>query len=105
MWLNFLCVWLYQLETYRRNMYDYWSVNAETWIKKMISRDNFVNIFRALYHVKDETLDEMENRLNNKYCLSWIAHQKVSIDEMMRLFKGRSIHKCFEPSKPTKWGK
>lgn len=109
MFLAFLGIWLHMGLNRRSNTREYWnSATRNKWISSIggcfVTFFQWTAIFAALYHLSDDFLDWMETELNCVFTQHWCCARKVSIDEVMKQFKGRSKHKVYEPSKPTKWG-
>jgi hypothetical protein len=106
MFLSFLAIYFHLMNFTRRNIAQHWSKkDLDEFVKSTkLSKTNFLSIFRALYHLPTAVLDQMEKSLNESFVASWISSRHVSIDEIMRKYKGRCASKVYEPSKPTKWG-
>ena len=89
----------------RASIRKYFVKNEDSWIRKLnFGRDSWIYIFQALYHLSNDILSLIEYRLNENLSKIWIPEQRLTIDEMMHLFKGKSKHKIYDKSKPTKWG-
>lgn len=106
MFFAWISIYFHMMNFPRRSIGHYWGkVNPDAFIRSTcLSKKKFLSIFRAMYHLPVEFLDLMEKSLNLTFISCWVPSRFVSIDEIMRKFKGRCRHKCYEPSKPTKWG-
>lgn len=61
-------------------------------------------IYSSLLHIKEDLIDFIEKQLNTDFSFFYIPTQDISIDELLRKFKGRTRHKQYEPSKSAKRG-
>ena len=106
MFFSWIAIYFHMMNFPRPSIAQYWSkLEPDLFVRATkLSRKKFLSIFRAMYHLPVDFLDTVEQSLNAAFCSSWIPSRFVSIDEIMRKFKGRCRHKCYEPSKPTKWG-
>ena len=96
---------------------DYW--RQSKWLfqipfNKVMSRDNFNQIWRYL-HIQnnDEQPEEPDklwkirwylNFLDDKFSTLYLPYGNVTIDESMVKFKGRLSFRQYLPAKPIKWG-
>ena len=89
----------------RKRLDQYWQgKHADPIIKSTLGRDQWKWIYRALYHLSDDTMDYVDNIVQTQFKNIWSPDKRVSVDETMRKFKGRSKHKVYAPDKPTKRG-
>lgn len=105
---GFIGIWLHMGLNVRPRIRDYWEKPGDPWVKgfggHFRSRHCWNLIFRSLFHLSDSFLSWMEQELNETFVRIWRCGQAVSIDEIMKRFKGRSRHKVYEPSKPARRG-
>ena len=70
------------------NIYDYWNKDkGNSIIKNIMSRNNWIFIWRALFHLPIPILDLFEEELNYNCQKYWNPFEYFSIDESMRRFK------------------
>ena len=103
---GWIAIWIEMGLSPKSNIKTHFNKNeGNTWIKNLgFGKDSWIFIFRALYHCQNDILSLVENLFNMNFVKYWTPFQRVTIDEMMSLFKGRSKNKIYEKSKPTKWG-
>ena len=92
----FIHVWIEMGIVRRSNYKDHWNnKGGNNYIKSIMGVNNWSLIYRALYHLNDDTLENLEQDFNNNFQKYWTPSQSMCIDETMRLFKGWSKHKNY----------
>jgi hypothetical protein len=93
----------------------YWSsLYSHSFVTATISRDRFQQLLRS-FHVSTLAQQQQNNdrlkkvrwftqRLQQLFSTHYLPSQKLTVDEAMVSFKGRSQIKQYIPQKPTKWG-
>jgi Transposase IS4 len=93
----------------------YWSYfYSHSFVTSAISRDRFQQLLRC-FHVSTLAQQQQNNdrlkkvrwfsqRLQQIFSSHYFPSQKLTVDEAMVPFKGRSQIKQYIPQKPTKWG-
>ncbi|HLU86221.1 MAG TPA: hypothetical protein VKZ44_00610 [Taishania sp.] len=99
---GWIAVWIFTQLNPKRNIAHFW--NAENSFVRKMSMKLWMSIYSGLLHLDEKLLDYMETILNQQFIKFWIPSQEVSIDEILRKFKGRCRHKQYDPSKPAKRG-
>jgi hypothetical protein len=102
---GWLRVYLRAALNHRKEWVDYWSTkDPDPVVTSTMGRDHFLWLLRALYHLDTTTMDYIDSVVQAQFCSHWKPEKRISIDETMRKFKGRSIHKVYAPDKPCKRG-
>lgn len=105
-WCAWIAIWIQMGLEKKTAINKYWEkYNGNDWIKNIaFGRNKWNAIFRALYHCSDTLFLFLEPLLNNNFQTYWNPTAIIAIDEMIQLFKGKTKHKVYDKSKPTKWG-
>ena len=69
-----------------------------------ISRNKWLKLVRALWHIGNDFFELFSNTLVINFCSYYVPHQNVAIDETVRRFKGWFGSKMYSPDKPAKFG-
>ena len=106
-------LYMYDLRTADR----YWSKSALLslpWPQSVMPSQQFQSIHACLHVVEPSHEDETDGHLSKlKYLLNHMKNvcqdlfqpfQKISVDDRMVGFKGRSGLRKYMPNKPNKWG-
>ena len=67
------------------------------------AREEWMTIFRGLFHIPEETLYEIEKLFNECAAECYSPWRYVSLDELGWPFRGLSRHRTFNKDKPHKW--
>lgn len=104
--LVWFAIWIQMSLCHRPSIEKYWqSEYGDPFVKgTQIPRDTWNDVNVLLFHLSDDMLEYMENRLNANFRRFWRPARRVSLDESMRRFKGKWKGKVYIKNKPTKWG-
>jgi len=101
---GWIAIWIHTMLHPKNNIKQFWSSTYGDPFARRLPINTWMAIYSSLLHVKEELLDYMEQVLNQEFPKYWIPMQDISIDEILRRFKGRKKHKQYDPSKPAKRG-
>jgi hypothetical protein len=106
----------------RGDIKNYWNLGkrGDPVVKKIMSRDRFLNIRNNLTHLDTSdvspenraqnnardgfwTVDNLFDELHKKFQNYFKPYKKISIDEICVFYKGRHRCRCYNPMKPNKW--
>jgi hypothetical protein len=103
--LTWIGIWIEMGLKKQSSVKDYWKEEGNKFVKNVgMPRDDWLAIWRGLWHISENFLNSMEKELNTAFRKFWNPFRYLALDEMMRLFKGRWKSKVYSPDKPTKWG-
>jgi len=125
--LLFIALILYMGITWQPDYKSYWNTEGDdgvmfgrAFVRRIMSRDRFIQLFRCLHFTNVVGLSSEERAERSRDHSFWmvaeflallaancmryvIVGRFLSIDEMCIWFKGRHRSRCYNPNKPEKW--
>lgn len=88
--MQWIVIWLHMCLYPRSSIDQYWSTSfPDSFIKSCgMTREDWVDIHVALFHLEDDIIELIEKGLNESFRAHWNPAQRVVIDESIRRFKG-----------------
>lgn len=86
----------------KSNYRSFWK-EADVHVKN-IPEEIFMAIYQSFFNLSEKVIDEIASNLNKNFSKYYIPRRQLSIDELLSRFKEKTKHKCYDPSKPAKYG-